>query len=278
MILTSDKIEDSLKQNNNEISGILHQSKNKLNYDLRRYFPDGVVADLVEQYWFVDWTLEPGKEHLQQNLPDPNFHLVFENGKAKLIGPVSKVFSYKMANSGKVLGIKFKAGALAEILPLSLDEFVNKELVAQAYFTESVEALAAELNHDLADQVIFNKMQNFLVPLVKNPSRQQLMVIEQLELIKTTPEITSVQQLSDRTHVSVRSLQRNFIKYLGLSPKWLIRKYRLHQALSELENRETEVGDLVVRLGYTDQSHLIRDFKDILGVTPKGYKQAQQTR
>lgn len=267
-----------MKQNNNEISGILHQSKNKLNYDLRRYFPDGVVADLVEQYWFVDWTLEPGKEHLQQNLPDPNFHLVFENGKAKLIGPVSKVFSYKMANSGKVLGIKFKAGALAEILPLSLDEFVNKELVAQAYFTESVEALAAELNHDLADQVIFNKMQNFLVPLVKNPSRQQLMVIEQLELIKTTPEITSVQQLSDRTHVSVRSLQRNFIKYLGLSPKWLIRKYRLHQALSELENRETEVGDLVVRLGYTDQSHLIRDFKDILGVTPKGYKQAQQTR
>lgn len=269
---SSDGIEGSLKQNKSDISGILHQNKNKLNYDLRRYFPEGAVADLVEQYWYVDWTLEVGKEHVQQNLPDPNFHLVFDSGNAKLIGPVSKVFCYKMANSGKVLGVKFKAGALADFLPAPLAEFVNQELIASNYFTERAEALAYELSHDLPDQVIFNKMQHFLAPFVQKPSRQQLAVSEQLELIKSTPEITSVQQLSERTHVGVRSLQRNFTKYLGLSPKWLIRKYRLHQALSELEKHQVEICDLVVRLGYTDQSHLIRDFKDFLGTTPRGYK------
>lgn len=263
-----------MKQNKSEISGVLHQSNNKPNYDLRRYLPEGDLTELVEQYWYVDWTLESGKEHLQQNLPDPNFHLVFESGSAKLIGPVSRVFSYQMAKTGRVLGIKFKAGALAEVLPLALEEFVNKELVAQTFFTESVEILAQELNCELTDQVIFDKMQNFLIPFVHKPSKQQLAVIKQLELIKTTPCITSVQQLSEQTHVSVRSLQRNFIKYLGLSPKWLIRKYRLHQALSELESKEVEICDLVVRLGYTDQSHLIRDFNDFLGITPHGYKMA----
>lgn len=261
-----------LKQNKSDISGVLLQGKNKLNYNLRRYFSEGRVSDLVEQYWFVDWTLAAGQEHLQQNLPDPNFHLVFENGSAKLVGPVSKVFSYSMKHSGKVLGVKFKSGALAQLLPEPMTSFVNREVCALKYFGALVGELAKELNSELNDDVVFQKLQSFLIPFAIKPLQKQLAVTEQLELIKSSPDILSVQQLATRSNTSARTLQRDFTKYLGLSPKWLIRKYRLHQALSELEKQETTIHDLVIDLGYTDQSHLIRDFKDILGVTPQAYK------
>jgi len=60
----------------------------------------------------VDWELKAGLSHKQQNLPDPNFHLIIDNGKIKLIGPVSKVYTYKMLGKGSLFGIKFHTGAL----------------------------------------------------------------------------------------------------------------------------------------------------------------------
>ena len=62
-----------------------------------------------------------------------------------------------------------------------------------------------------------------------------------------------------------------FKTYVGLSPKWLIRKYRLHHALEMLENKQFSVAELAANLDYADQSHLIRDFNEFLNVTPKQY-------
>ena len=95
-----------------------------------------------------------------------------------------------------------------------------------------------------------------------------------LEEIKHNEDINTVEQLASGFHCSVRTLQRSFQQYVGLSPKWLIRKYRLHQALTLLEDNEVTTTDLAARLEYTDQSHFIRDFKDMLGLTPHNYMRA----
>ena len=73
---------------------------------------------------------------------------------------------------------------------------------------------------------------------------------------------------------SVRSLQRLFKTYVGLSPKWLIRKYRLHHALEMLESKQLSLAELATHLDYADQSHLIRDFNKFLNITPKQYASA----
>jgi len=260
-----------LEQNNSDITGVLYQEKAKLNYDLRRYFPDAEIADLVEQFWLVDWRLENGKEHIQQNLPDPNFHLVFENGRAKLIGPVSKVYSYKMTAEGQIFAVKFKAGALAELLTEPMTHFVDQEREAAEYFGAEVNELASVLQKPASDGEVVDKIHAFLTPFVRKATTQRQAVEQQLSLIKQNAEITKVEQLAKHANTSVRTLQRNFIKYFGLTPKWLIRKYRLHQALTKLESEEVDIAEVVESLGYTDQPHLIRDFKEILGVTPNYY-------
>ena len=103
------------------------------------------------------------------------------------------------------------------------------------------------------------------------PSVQGARVRQLVSLIKQQSDITRVELLSERSNLSVQAIQRCFRQYLGVNPKWLIRKYRLHQALLLLEQQSVEIADLVESLGYTDQSHLIRDFKEFLGVTPAAY-------
>ena len=69
-----------------------------------------------------------------------------------------------------------------------------------------------------------------------------------------------------------RSLQRTFNKYVGVSPKWVIRRYRLQEAAEALACGHAEsMRDLALRLGYFDQAHFIRDFKAVVGKTPHAY-------
>ncbi len=75
-----------------------------------------------------------------------------------------------------------------------------------------------------------------------------------------------------RLHLSKRTLQRLFNQYVGVSPKWVIKRYRLHEATELLDNGGVvDWPKLALELGYFDQAHFIKDFKSIVGKTPVEY-------
>ncbi len=59
-----------------------------------------------------------------------------------------------------------------------------------------------------------------------------------------------------------------------MGPKKFCNIVRLHQFLKELKNKEgnQHLTKLAYEAGYADQSHLIREFKAITGMTPKAYQ------
>jgi len=260
-----------LKRNDDKITGVLHHQNSQTQYNLRRYFPEPFFENLIEQFWFVDWNLAGEGPHNQQNLPDPNFHLIIDKGEVKLIGPVSKIYSYTMVGKGSILGVKFSVGALSNILKAPISEYLDKEFDAQEVLDLDFDDYIQVFNDQTSDEKIVELLQSLLKPLVTQPCPQQLKLTKLVELIKTDSEIYKVADLLEQANISIRTIQRLFHKFLGLSPKWLIRKYRLHQALEALESKDMSILDLVVLLGYTDQSHLIKDFKDMLGLTPGDY-------
>jgi AraC-like DNA-binding protein len=67
-------------------------------------------------------------------------------------------------------------------------------------------------------------------------------------------------------------LQRLFAEHVGCPPKWAIRIYRLNDAAQRITTEgKPDYAGLAVRLGYSDQSHFIRDFRTVTGQSPAGY-------
>ena len=74
--------------------------------------------------------------------------------------------------------------------------------------------------------------------------------------------------------MSIRNLQRLFKEYIGLSPKWVIRKFRVQDFLTrsqEIETQKINWAELANELGYFDQAHFIKDIKTMIGQTPHEY-------
>ena len=102
-------------------------------------------------------------------------------------------------------------------------------------------------------------------------------VAQIVEGIAQEPRILRVDDLARRLGLGVRRLQRLFTEYVGIGPKQVIRRYRLHEAAERVTR--TRRGDwslLAAELGYSDQAHFIRDFRRTIGLSPGRYAASDQ--
>ena len=135
----------------------------------------------------------------------------------------------------------------------------------------------------------------FAAELVRAPGLDELVAVAERHLLAHWPEhdpevarvgqivhallhdrsIARVDDVSERFGLSPRSLQRLFQRYVGVSPKWVLQRYRLHEAAARLaEGTSGTWAEVAVELGYFDQSHFIRDFTRAIGMTPVEYAEA----
>ena len=94
-------------------------------------------------------------------------------------------------------------------------------------------------------------------------------------LVEQAEEDTSLvraEQLADVAGVSLRTLQRWFASYVGIGPKWVVQRFRLLDVTAAAHSGEdVDWAALAARLGYADQSHLIRAFTQLVGHPPAHY-------
>jgi transcriptional regulator GlxA family with amidase domain len=100
-----------------------------------------------------------------------------------------------------------------------------------------------------------------------------------VDLIMADRDITQVQQVTDRTGIGIRRLQRLFATYAGVTPKWVIQRSRLHEAVERLDQGgHVDLGFLARDLGYFDQAHFARDFRASVGRPPTAYTRPPEGR
>lgn len=115
----------------------------------------------------------------------------------------------------------------------------------------------------------------FLLSLGPRPDPQADLAMSLVERIRTDRGIRRVADFARAEGLSVRLLQRLFSAYVGVGPKWVILRYRIHEALERAETEHAvDWAALAADLGYADQAHLVRDFTATVGVPPTAYAQA----
>ncbi|MGF9914411.1 helix-turn-helix domain-containing protein [Paenibacillus ehimensis] len=115
-------------------------------------------------------------------------------------------------------------------------------------------------------------MEAFLGERLPAPDDNVSLVSDIVSLIRNDRTIVKVDDAVRQTGVHKRTLQRLFDRYVGVSPKWVIRRYRLHEAAEQMHHGPVpDWSQLSLALGYYDQSHFIRDFRSIVGPSPEQY-------
>jgi AraC-like DNA-binding protein len=70
---------------------------------------------------------------------------------------------------------------------------------------------------------------------------------------------------------SERTLQRALRHTIGLGPNDVARRIRLQEVVRRLNEPDPNMARISADLGYTDQAHLINEFRTVSGTTPGRY-------
>jgi AraC-like DNA-binding protein len=80
-------------------------------------------------------------------------------------------------------------------------------------------------------------------------------------------------EVAAAVHLSPRQLRRRFRRAVGLTAKELARVQRVRaSAVEAVLHCDEPWGAIAAHRGFADQAHLIREFRDLLGVTPGGFE------
>lgn len=234
-----------------------------------RYPPSAELAFWIEHYWIVEWDLR--EPYLAQNLPHPSVHLVIDGDGARVVGVVSGKHERILEGAGRVFGIKLRPGAFRPILGRAVSTITDRHLDLRDFFDGLEEAILTTID----DHARVEIAETFLRERLPSRDAKVDEVNRIMDFILDDREITKVEDLVQRSGMSKRTLQRLFSDYVGVSPKWVINRYRLHEALDRAAAGEViDWTTLALDLGYFDQAHFIRDFKKLVGKTPTEYVSA----
>jgi AraC-like DNA-binding protein len=230
------------------------------------------LAPWVELYWEVRWDLRDREPHQQETLPHPCVNLVFGTHQSGVHGPATTRFVAHLDGAGWVVGSKFRPGMFRAFLRAPVSTLTDRVLLPSGVFADRGRAIEAAVCSERDPQRQVRLVDEFLTSLAPELEPDAERARDIVELARLDRSVVRVDALAERAHLSVRALQRLFDEHVGVTPKWVIQRYRVHEA-AELaaDGNPPDWASLAAELGYTDQSHFIREFRAQVGQTPAEY-------
>lgn len=252
--------------------GVLRPGLAADRFELVRVAPSEPPAFFVDYYWIVRWDLRGQPPYEQTILPHPNVNLVFEASGAGIYGVDRSLFARRLSGQGKALGVRFRAGCFRPFWGRRSRSSATGWCRACAYSGPWRKTRVAIMSADTDGEMV-GGAESLLFSCLPEPDPAASQVAELVSMINSNPSLRRVDQLSVVSGLSVRSLQRLFGDYVGVSPKWVMRRARLHEAALRADGGEpVDWAALAIDLGYADQAHLTREFSATIGVPPSRYR------
>jgi AraC-like DNA-binding protein len=252
--------------------GILNPRAGDGVFTLDRRAPPRDLEAFVERYWIVRWQLRGRPPFAQETLPHPNVNLVIGTHRPGVHGIGTKRFVAELEGEGFVVGVKFRPGGFYPFLRRDVIELRGRELPVAVVFGADGAALDAEAMAAPTDEARIKRIERFL--RAREPASDELgaLATRAVDVARADPSLSRARELAARLGVSPRTLERMFRRYVGVGPKWILRRCRVHEACERIAAGAPPCWSaLATELGYFDQAHFIRDFKSQVGQTPVEY-------
>jgi AraC-like DNA-binding protein len=214
---------------------------------------------------------------------------------AELHGVHTRLGLRRLAGSGWTVAALLAPGGLGALLPGRAARMTDRVLApadalgaalgadpaaAQARLVARIDGVHGD-DPDAVERRRVELLRTLLERLVAAADPARVAAARQVaavaRLAETDRGIDRLDQLAEAAGVTPRTLQRLFTEHAGVPVTWVLRRYRIIEAA---ERARTGGGrpwaELAADLGYSDQAHLIRDFRAHLGTTPAAYAARQE--
>ncbi len=232
--------------------------------------PCGELEHLVDTYWSIIGNRDVGGIERFEIFPDSSVKLVLrystKASRLVLIGPLTEVSTIEVDLASSYFGIRFLPGQSIYVDNLNVKDITDTHIDLFNLGTHSLEELAGALmdvsSHEDKQLIVEQVLKKCTYYCEGNSSRA-------LSFMANHHGNIQVQQLADHIGIHTRSLERLFKAEIGLPPKKIARMMRLRKVMLHIYQQDySTLSDLAYQCGYSDQSHMIRDFKSMTGLLP----------
>ncbi|CAC9973831.1 AraC family transcriptional regulator [Flavobacterium panici] len=250
--------------------------------------PSKELSQYIKHYLFLDNT-ETAVQKFRL-FSDGNTGLVF-SVKSKLISGINKYevkeylpasFLYGQLNGFKdlyseneitLIIVVFQPSGINQLLGIPASEFHDSIIPVEDIFDQKIKALQEKLSQQNNQTRIELLNHFFKSMIVTKPFSSPFIIDHSLNFIIDKRGDFSIKQLVQYTGYTERHLERKFQECIGLNPKKFGNVVRLHHFLKLLKEKpeNSNLTTICYDAGFSDQSHLIKDFKKHTGITPTEY-------
>ncbi|MBM7368975.1 helix-turn-helix domain-containing protein [Gordonia hydrophobica] len=269
--------------------GILAPGRMFAVVDFDRYPAPPELDGLVEWFWSVRWDLPAGEQHRQRVLSSPAVNvsvgLAPPPGNAPPPGPyplaamlngvTTDVTVRTLSGRGWNFAAKTTTGGFGawvdDVHALNNTHLPLSQILAVDDAALSVRVADAPFGADRRGPIAHE-----LVRLLAVRPSARIERAREVAAVAAAAEhdrsIRTVDQLARLGGITPRTLQRMFLSCAGVSPTWVIRRFRLIEAAERVrDGQDPDWAGLAADLGYADQAHLTRHFTATIGMSPGAY-------
>lgn len=249
----------------------------------RTWAPHPRLAPHVECFWYLRRHVAAG-EPPDRILPDGRTELIFRRSggflqantagsfvaqpAAMLVGQISRFIVLRATGETEVIAARFTPAGARAFFRLDLNEITDghAELDEIGPEWDDVAARLAETARPAAQVRLLER------ELLRRLAGSELRVARTaaaLRLIEEAEGAARIGAVARAVGLSERQLERAFRRDVGLAPKQFARLTRFRRMLAVLDRGDPRWADLAARAGYSDQSHLVREFREFAGLAPR---------
>jgi AraC-like DNA-binding protein len=238
----------------------------------------------VEQLWY--WEGVPASQSKDRIMPNGSASLIINLAEdeirdytgtndeqlqrypgAVLVGAYSRYSVIDTREQRAVLGVNFKPGGMTPFFAPAADELHNAHASLNDLWGSRGATLRERVLQLPTPQARLQLVEGELLRHALRPLERRAEVDFLITQLSQRQD-QSIADLSRRAGLSARRITRLFALETGLTPKLYARIKRFERALQILAVADVPWIDLVQDCGYFDQSHWIRDCREISGLTP----------
>lgn len=256
-----------------------------MNY--QTFEPSHNLKPIVQCYWTLDGAKEETVER-QSIVPDGCMEMIFHYGDLYLqflpdgeailqprcfvFGQLSRPLEIQPTGITGIFAVRFKPDGFAPFATVSLSDIKDKAVPMHQLFEKDGETLAQSVIESNTTSDRIRLVENFLLMKLQQSEVVNELIRSTIDAMLESRGKLAIKDISIEKRVSRRSIERRMVATTGLSPKKLSKIIRLQSILKQLINgKHTSLTALAYDADYYDQSHFIKDFKDITGITPKQF-------